>query len=83
MIQRGEAVALTGLFHMRELLGVETEAIDIAPVVGGGIHGETGRDRAVGADNHVVLAGATRRDAADEGDLRIPPGLRRFPGVVG
>ena len=31
----------------------------------------------------VVLAGASRRNAADEGDLRVSPGLRRVPGVVG
>ena len=31
----------------------------------------------------AVLAGPARRDAADEGDLRVPPRLRRLDGVVG
>jgi len=31
----------------------------------------------------AVLAGAPRRDVVDEGDLRVPPRLRRFDGVVG
>ncbi len=37
-----------------------------------------------GADAQpAVLAGPPRRDAADEGDLRVPPRLRRLDGVVG
>ena len=31
----------------------------------------------------AVLAGPARRDAADEGHLRVPPRLRRIGGVVG
>src|SRR5579872_3654790 len=57
MIQRGEAMALASLLHMRELPGIEMEAIDIAPVVVRGIHGKAGRDGAIGPDDDVVLAG--------------------------
>src|SRR5437879_9614267 len=58
MIQRGEAVMLASLLHVRELLGIEMKLIDIAPVVGCGIHGEAWCHGAVGADDDVILAGA-------------------------
>ena len=44
MIERREAMALAGLLHVLELLTIEMEFVDIAPVVGGRIHGKTGRD---------------------------------------
>src|SRR4029077_11621010 len=55
VVERGEAVLLTGLFHLRQVRGVELVPADVAPIVGRGIHGETGRDGAIGADDHVVL----------------------------
>src|SRR5579863_134714 len=58
MIERGEAVALASFLHVRELPAIEMELIDIAPVVGGGIHGEARGDGAVGANDDVILAGA-------------------------
>src|SRR5438445_11870247 len=47
------------------------KAVDISPVVGGGIHGEAGRDGAVGADNDVILAGA----AAPVAEVHVAIGI--------
>src|ERR1700680_2996104 len=56
VVERGEAVALAGGFHVREPLADEIRFIDVAPVVGRRIHREARRDGAVGADDDVVLA---------------------------
>src|SRR6201984_826042 len=50
---------LAGLLHASQLFFVKLWAINVSPIVGGGIHGETGSHRAVGADNDVVLASPT------------------------
>ena len=57
-VQRGKAVLLAGLLHSVELVAVKCELVDIAPIVGGGIHGETWRNGSIRANEHVVLAGA-------------------------
>ena len=36
---------------------VEPVMVDVAPIVGRGIYGETGRDGAIWADDHIVLTG--------------------------
>src|SRR5579883_1744444 len=58
VVQRGEAVLLAGVLHVLELAGLEFVAIHGAPVVRGGEHGEAGPEGAIGADDHVVVAGA-------------------------
>src|SRR6201997_1716673 len=58
MVQRGEAVLLAGLLHSVQLITVKCELVDIAPIEGGGIHGEAWCHSTVGANNYVVLAGA-------------------------
>src|ERR1700740_2860043 len=50
---------LAGLLHTRQLFCVKLVAINVSPIVGGGIHGETRSHRAVGADDDVVLASPT------------------------
>ena len=49
---------LASLLHRRELAIVELVPVDVSPVVAGAVHGEARSDGAVGADDHVVLAGA-------------------------
>lgn len=58
VVQGGEAMLLAGVLHFRQGFAFEFVAFDGAPVVGGPIHGEAGRNRTVSADDHVVLAGA-------------------------
>src|ERR1700719_4682262 len=59
VIQGGEAMLLAGLLHAGQLFCVKLVAINVSPIVGGGIHGETRSHRAVGADDDVVLASPT------------------------
>src|SRR5277367_1308432 len=47
---------LAGRFHTSQLSCVKLVAIDVSPIVRGGIHGETRSHSAVGADDDVVLA---------------------------
>lgn len=57
MVERGEAVLLASLLHSVQLVAVKCELVDIAPIVGRGIHREAGRHSTVRADDHVVLPG--------------------------
>src|SRR6185437_12041258 len=59
VIQRGETMLLAGPLHIGKCLSIEVEMLDVAPVVGSRIHGETGSNGTVGADDYVVLSGAT------------------------
>src|SRR5579863_1778684 len=58
VVERGEAVSLTGVFHLLELPLVELRVVDISPIEGRWVHREARSNRAVSADNHVVLPGA-------------------------
>lgn len=58
VVQRRETVALASLLHGAQLLLVELGFINVSPIKAGGIHREARRNRAVGADNHVVLSRA-------------------------
>src|SRR5580658_5477250 len=53
VIERGEAVRLAARLHFLKLLLVEVVLAHNAPIEGGRIHGETWRQRAIDADNHV------------------------------
>src|ERR1700760_3713780 len=48
VVEGGEAVLLACLLHVLELVDVEVPAVDVAPVIARGVHGEAGRDGAVG-----------------------------------
>ncbi len=50
---------LAGFLHATELAVIELVLIDISPIVGRCVHGETGSDCPVGSNDDVVLAGAT------------------------
>src|SRR5437588_12245314 len=54
-----ETVLRALLLHLVELLTVELRVLNRAPVVRRGVHGEAGRERAVGAYDERVLPGAT------------------------
>src|SRR5580692_10657513 len=49
---------LAGRLHRLELPSLEFVPVDVSPVEGRCVHGETGRDRAIGPDDDVVLATA-------------------------
>ena len=63
VIQRGETVLLTGLLHRLQLRLVELWRLDSAPVVSRRIHRKAWAQRAVRADDDVVLAGAQFQSA--------------------
>src|SRR5271163_3512087 len=50
---------LAGFLHAGQLIGLKFVTVNISPIEGRGIHGETGSDSAIGADDDIVLAGAT------------------------
>lgn len=49
---------LASAFHPRQLSPIKFVAVDISPVVGGGVHRETRSNGAVGADDDVILPAA-------------------------
>src|SRR5690348_8701042 len=49
---------LAGFLHAGELAVIELVFINVSPIVGRCIHGETGSDGPVGSDDDVILAGA-------------------------
>src|ERR1700726_2852924 len=59
MVQSRETVLLAGGLHCGQLGLIEFWLIDVSPVEGCPIHGEAGSNGAVGADDDVVLTGAT------------------------
>ena len=50
---------LAGFLHAGELAVIELVLIDVSPIVGRCIHGETGSDGPVGSNDDIVLAGPT------------------------
>src|SRR5215475_2790770 len=49
---------LARCLHTGKLLLIESGAVDIPPIVRSAVHGETGRNRAVGPNDDIILAGA-------------------------
>src|SRR6266478_7648161 len=78
VVQGGEAVTLTSVLHLLQLSLLELRMVDVAPVKGRRVHRETGRNRAVGADDHVVLPGP----AIPVGEMQLPAGVLRNAGRV-
>ena len=58
VVERGEAMRLTGFLLMVKLLRFEFVISDYTPVVARCVHRETRSKRSVHADDHRVLAGA-------------------------
>src|SRR6266852_7989312 len=50
---------LAGFLHTGELTVIEFVLIDVSPIVGRCVHGETGSDGPVGSNDDIVLAGPT------------------------
>src|ERR1700751_1645516 len=50
---------LAGFLHAGELAVIEFVLIDVSPIVGRCVHGETGSDSPVGSNDDIVLAGPT------------------------
>src|SRR5580700_11311416 len=70
---------LAGCFHASQLFRVKLVAINVSPVVGGGIHRETRSHGAVGADDDVVLA----RPAVPFGKMQFTIGILHKAGRSG
>ena len=60
VVAGGEAVRRARLFHFVKLLEIEFVMAHRAPVISGLVHRETGSERAVSADNQVILPGTAR-----------------------
>ena len=56
VVQRGEAMRLTGLLHFVELRDIEVVIAHGAPIVSRRIHRKAGRERAIHPDDQRVLA---------------------------
>src|SRR5262245_58748352 len=56
MVQGREAMRLALLLHRVELLDFKLVMANAAPIVGRRIHWETGRQRAIHTDDHLILA---------------------------
>src|SRR5229473_6889060 len=50
---------LAGFLHAGELVIIEFVLIDVSPIVGRSVHGETGSDCPVGSNDDIVLTSAT------------------------
>jgi hypothetical protein len=57
VVQRGEAVLLSGLLHIIQLMAVKCELIDVAPIKGSGVHGKAWCHGSVRSDDHVIVPG--------------------------
>src|SRR5271154_5512281 len=70
---------LAGFLHAGQLIGLKFVTVNISPIEGRGIHGETRSHSAIGADDDIVLAGA----AIPFGKLQVTVGIlhkSRGPG---
>jgi hypothetical protein len=59
VIQRRTTMLLAGFLHAGELAIIEFVLIDVSPIVGRCVHGETGSDRPAGSNDDIVLTSAT------------------------
>ena len=50
VIESGEAVPFTGVFHLFQLLLIELRVVDVSPIESRGIHRETRSHGTVGSD---------------------------------